>query len=85
MYQKVGQVSGFWSIGNFVEYCCIDFRFLGGCYCVRCWVLGGWFGLECEIEIGWRRKLNLRRRVSVVRVFWEAGRDSVMSKYLDDI
>lgn len=85
MYQKVVQVSRLRSIGDFVEYCCIDFRFLGCGYCVRCWGLGGWFGLDCEIEIGWRRKLNLRRRVSAVRVFWEVGCDSKTSKYLDDI
>lgn len=40
MYQKVCQVGGFWSVSNFIEYCCMDFRFFGGGYCVGCWVLG---------------------------------------------
>lgn len=58
----------------------MDFGFFGGGYCVRCWVLRNYFGLEYEVEIRWGRKSNLRKEVGVsCESFVKSGHEGMMS------
>lgn len=58
----------------------MDFRLFGCGYCVRCWVLRNYFGLEYEVQIRRGGESNLREEVGVsCESFVKSGHDSMMS------